>query len=59
MNLKNNHQELKAKYPEVADAVNYALYAFFDYDLEKLDAWQQEYDRMFGDIQPRISTEGC
>lgn len=53
------NEELQANYPQVADAANYALFAFFDFDLEKLDAWQQEYDKMFGDIQPRISTEGC
>jgi hypothetical protein len=53
------NEELQANYPQVADAANYALYAFFDYDLEKLDAWQQEYDQMFGELQPRITTENC
>lgn len=53
------NEEFQANYPYVADAANYALYAFFDFDLEKLNAWQQEYDRMFGDIQPRITVEGC
>ncbi len=53
------NEELQNGYPQVANAASYALYAFFDFDLEKLDAWQQEYDRMFGDIQPRITTEGC
>jgi hypothetical protein len=53
------NEELQAAYPQVADAANYALYVFFDYDLEKLDAWQQEYDRMFGDVQPRILVEDC
>ena len=53
------NDELQANYPQVANAESYALFAFFDYDLEKLNAWQQEYDQMFGDIQPRITTEGC
>jgi hypothetical protein len=47
-------EDLQADYPQVANASSYALYAHFDYDLEKLEAWQQEYDRMFGEIQPRI-----
>lgn len=53
------NEEWQANYPQVANAESYALFAFFDYDLEKLNAWQQEYDQMFGDIQPRITTEGC
>lgn len=53
------NEELRSDYPQVANAASYALYAFFDFDLEKLNAWQQEYDRMFGDIQPRITTDGC
>ena len=53
------NKELQAYYPQVANAESYALFAFFDHDLEKLNAWQQEYDQMFGDIQPRITTEGC
>jgi hypothetical protein len=53
------NEELRSAYPQIGNAASYALYAFFDYDLERLSAWQQEYDRMFGDIQPRISTEGC
>ncbi len=53
------NEELQANYPQVANPESYALYAFSDYDFEKLDAWQQEYDRMFGDVQPRIIAEGC
>ena len=52
-------EDLQAKYPQVANASNYALYAFFDFDLEKLELWGQEYDRMFGEIDPRINVEGC
>ena len=48
-------EDLQANYPQIANAGSYALYAFFGYDLEKLETWQQEYDRMFGDIQPRIN----
>ncbi len=47
------NEELQANYPQVVNAESYAIYAFFDFDLGKLDAWQQEYDRMFGELQPR------
>lgn len=53
------NEDLQANYPQVANAASYALYAFFDYDLAKLEAWQQEYDQMFGELQPRIIAEGC
>ncbi|MBV6394435.1 MAG: hypothetical protein KPEEDBHJ_03691 [Anaerolineales bacterium] len=53
------NEALQALYPQIANAASYALYAFFNYDLKKLNVWQLEYDRMFGDIQPRINTEGC
>lgn len=52
-------EDLQAKYSQISNASNYALYAFFDFDLEKLETWGQEYDRMFGDIQPRIASEDC
>jgi len=44
------NEELQNDYPQVANAASYALYAFFDFDLEKLNMWQQEYDRMFGEV---------
>ena len=53
------NEELQANYPQVANAESYALFAFFDYDSEKLNAWQQEYDQMFGELQPRITAEDC
>jgi len=53
------NESLRSQYMQIANAGSYALYVFFDYDLKKLEAWVQEYDKMFGDIQPRIITEGC
>lgn len=52
-------ENLQSNYPQVANAPSYALYTFFDFDLEKIDNWQQEYDRMFGELQPRIVADGC
>ena len=52
-------ETLRARYPQVANPASYALYAFFNYDLDRLQAWQQEYDALFGDIQPRIPPKGC
>ncbi len=51
--------QVRAQYPHVANAASYALYAFFEYDLEKLDVWQREYDTLFGHLQPRIRTMNC
>jgi len=53
------NEDIRAQFSEVANAATYAIYAFFDYDLEKLEAWQQEYDKLFGEIQPRINGDGC
>jgi len=50
-------ETLRARYPQVANPASYALYAFFDFDLEKLKAWQQEYDALFGHLQPRIQPK--
>ncbi len=41
-------EALRARYPQVANAASYALYAFFDYNMEKLHAWQQIYQNLFG-----------
>jgi len=39
---------LRARYPQVANEGSYALYAFFGYDQEKLHAWRQTYEELFG-----------
>ena len=52
-------EALRARYPQVANPASYALYAFFGYDLEKLNAWAQEYDRLFGRLQPRVAPVMC
>jgi len=41
-------EALRARYPQVANAGSYALYAFFGYDREKLHAWRQTYEELFG-----------
>lgn len=53
------NEDLRELYPRVANAPTYALYAFYDYDLEKLNIWASEYDRLFGILQPRILSENC
>ncbi|MGM0373646.1 MAG: hypothetical protein ACQEQQ_04405 [Chloroflexota bacterium] len=52
-------EDLRERYPQAVNASTYALYAFFGHDLEKLNRWANEYDRMFGALQPRILTENC
>jgi len=52
-------EALRARYPQVANAATYALYAFFDHDLAKLKTWAEEYDRLFGNLQPRLSPAMC
>ena len=52
-------EALRARYPQVVNPASYALYAFFDYDLEKLQAWAQEYDHLFGEWQPRLAPVMC
>ena len=52
-------EDVRNAYPQIGNASTYSLYAFFDYDLTKLETWRQEYDRIFGELQPRINTDGC
>ncbi len=47
-------ESLQELYPMVESPASYALYAYFNYDLEKLRLWMDEYDLMFGALQPRI-----
>ncbi len=53
------NEDLREIYPQVANAPTYALYAFYDYDLNQLNNWASEYDRLFGTLQPRILSEEC
>lgn len=47
-------ESLQELYPMVENPSSYALYAFFDYDLEQLKLWIDTYDLMFGDLVPRF-----
>lgn len=39
---------LRRQYPEVANSGTYALYAFFDYNLDRLQSWCSTYQQLFG-----------
>ncbi|MDL1912368.1 hypothetical protein FBQ81_17025 [Chloroflexi bacterium CFX6] len=39
---------LRRQYPEVANSGTYALYAFFDYNLDRLQRWCNTYQQLFG-----------
>jgi hypothetical protein len=39
---------LRNQYPEVINSSTYALYAFFDYDLNRLQTWCNTYQQLFG-----------
>ncbi|RME57265.1 hypothetical protein D6779_09010 [Candidatus Parcubacteria bacterium] len=54
-----DNENIRVRYPNLAnDGATYALYAFFDYDREKLQVWAAEYDVLFGHLQPRIPSVG-
>ena len=53
------NEQVRNQFPEISNAATYAIYAFFDFDQEKLEAWMQEYDKMFGVFQPRITENDC
>lgn len=53
------NEDLQERYQRVENAPTYALYAFFDYDLKRLNNWASEYDRLFGTLQTRIISEDC
>lgn len=42
------NQQLRDRYPYVSNEATYAVYAFFDYDQEKLQSWCEVYLRLFG-----------
>lgn len=39
---------LRRQYPEVANSGTYALYAFFNYNLDRLQTWCNTYQQLFG-----------
>jgi hypothetical protein len=39
---------LRKQYPEIANSGTYALYAFFDYNLDRLQSWCNTYQQLFG-----------
>jgi hypothetical protein len=41
---------LRRQYPEVANSGTYALYAFFDYNLDRLQSWCNTYQKLFGNL---------
>jgi len=52
-------ESLQEQYPQVWNPSSYALYAYFNYDLEQLKGWADEYDLMFGAMQPRYYNVNC
>jgi hypothetical protein len=52
-------ESLQEQYPQVWNPSSYALYAYFNYDLEQLKGWADEYDMMFGAMQPRYYNVNC
>ncbi len=51
---KLGNEQIHARYPEVPNSATYALYAFFDYDKEKLQVWCNIYQNLFGVPIPYI-----
>jgi len=52
------NEEIRAQFPEITNAATYALYVYFDYDINRLQAWQDAYQGLFGDnlSQPLVNT---
>ncbi len=48
-----NQPEIRQQHPQVGNAATYALYRYFNGDMQKLQAWRQSYIRIFG-IDPVI-----
>ena len=42
------NESLRSQYPQVANGGTYALYTFFNYDLDQLRSWCSIYQQMFG-----------
>jgi len=50
------NEGLRSQYPEITNGATYALYAFFNYNLDRLQSWQQTYRRLFGEELPQASS---
>ena len=46
--VKPENQQLRDRYAHVSNEGTYALYAYFDYDQDKLQSWCEMYLRLFG-----------
>jgi hypothetical protein len=47
--LEYRHQEdVRDAYPQIGNAATYALYRYFDEDLEKVEEWCKTFHGMFG-----------
>jgi hypothetical protein len=46
--INPENEQIRAQFPEVTNGANYALYAFFNYDEEKLQTWHVTYQNLFG-----------
>ena len=42
------NEAIRAHYPEVSNGATYALYVFFNYDIERLQTWCNTYQQLFG-----------
>lgn len=42
------NDSLRRQYPEIANSGTYALYAFFNYNLDRLQGWCSTYQQLFG-----------
>ena len=45
------NEHIRTQFPEVTNGATYALYAFFNYNEEKLRVWHETYRKMFGDAK--------
>lgn len=49
-------KSLRSQYPEVANSGTYALYAFFNYNLDRLQGWCNTYQQLFGEAPSSLSV---
>jgi len=45
------NESLRSQYPEIANGATYALYAFFNHNLDRLQRWCSTYQQLFGTPQ--------
>ena len=52
------NEAIRAHYPEVSNGATYALYVFFNYDIERLQTWHDSYIKLWGNdpSQPLMNT---